>query len=51
MILLGATFNAVVVIGVVSLLLFRLPMALLWDSIQILTNLKIRVTDSFEEFI
>ena len=26
----GATFNAVVVVGVVSLLLFRLPMAILW---------------------
>ena len=26
----GVTFNAVVVIGVVSLLLFKLPMAILW---------------------
>jgi hypothetical protein len=31
MVLWGAIFNAVVVIGVVSLLLFRLPMAILWD--------------------
>ena len=26
----GATFNAMVAVGVVSLLLFRLPLALLW---------------------
>ena len=30
MVLWGATFNAVVVVGVVSLLFFRLPMAILW---------------------
>jgi hypothetical protein len=30
MVLWGATFNAVVVVGVVSLLLFRSPMAILW---------------------
>ena len=32
MVLWGATFNAVVVVGVVSLLLFRLPMAILWTN-------------------
>ena len=30
MVLWGATFNAVVAVGVVSLLLFRLPLAILW---------------------
>ena len=33
MVLQGATFNAVVVVGVVSLLLFRLPMAIMWNPI------------------
>ena len=32
MVLWGATFNAVVVVGVVSLLLFRLPMAILCNT-------------------
>ena len=32
MVLLGATFNAVVAVCVVSLLLFRLPMAMLWQE-------------------
>ena len=31
MVLQGATFNAVVAVWVVSLLLFRLPMAMLWN--------------------
>jgi hypothetical protein len=35
MVLWGATFNAVVVVGVVSLLLFRLPMAILCYSKKI----------------
>jgi hypothetical protein len=34
MVLWGPTFNAVVVIGVVSLILFRLPMAILWVSFE-----------------
>ena len=41
MVLWGATFNAVVVVGVDSLLLFKLPMAILWsffDSIKVLAS-------------
>ena len=34
MVLWGATFNAVGVVGVVSLLLFRLPMAILWNPVK-----------------
>ena len=34
MVLEGATFNDMVVVGVVSLLLFRLPMAQLWAMIS-----------------
>jgi hypothetical protein len=39
MVLWGATFNAVVVVGVVSLLLFRLPMAILW-AVEFLNEFK-----------
>ena len=50
MVLWGATFNAVVVVGVVFLLLFRLSMAILWYLSHLLqqpiTNLQIWIFTS-----
>ena len=34
MVLYGATFNAVVVVGVISLIIFRLSMAILWVKVK-----------------
>ena len=41
-ILVGATFNAVVAVGMVSLLLFRLPLAILWTFEKLLIKTILR---------
>ena len=48
MVLWGATYNAVVVVGVVSLLLFRLPMAILWGVIW---HLFLEIWDKVKTFL
>ena len=50
MVLLGATFNAAIVICVVSLLLFRLPMAMLWQVTLINKNTVIKFKSDVIKF-
>ena len=50
MVLWGATFNAVVVVGVVSLLLFRLPMAILEPTYVFYLSLIVRTLEHVPDF-
>ena len=51
MVLWGASYNAVVVVGVVSLLLFRLPMAILWCPVSEKEKVLFLDSPDFEKFL